>query len=158
MTTPVYDEVALLAALKTLILAVRWPDASAVFGPSSVVVSALAPAKLIDQRRTPLCQIATRGDVADEDDPGLREVQVALTIYAVDRRDEAGEAAMMGATDGRGLLQIARLVDLAVQRALRTSVPIRNVRRSSGQLQLEESGTVAYRDLQFTATVAVETE
>lgn len=160
MPTPVYDEAALLNAIKDLLApaALTWPDGGAVFGPNSVVVSPAPPTHLLAKRRTPLAQISTRGDVADEDDPGLREVTVAITIYAIDRRDEAGEAATIGATDGKGLLQIQRLVDLAIQKALRTTVPIRNVRRSAGQLQFDDVGTVVYRDLQFAASVAAQAE
>lgn len=159
MTTPVYDRAALLTALKTALLAATWPEGDALFGPQSVIVSPLPPARALDQRRTPLAQISTRGDTADEDEPGLRDVQVAITLYTVDRRDEVGEAAQMGASDERGLEQLTRRAALALNKLMRSTVPIRNVRRGTGGTQLADGeASIVYEDLTFVATVAEQAE
>lgn len=155
--TTAYDVDKLVDVLKTTLRALTFADSKEVFGERSVIESAAPPIKAIDARRTPLAQINT-SDRSDEDSPGIRYVSVTLTIYAIDRRDDAGEAATGGAADGKGLRQIARKVELAIQALGRATVPIRNIQRSSGKAQLDGGETLAYRVLEFEATCAVEAE
>lgn len=155
--TTAYDQDKVLDTLKTTIQALEWSAGVKVFGPQSVVVSMVPPNKAIDQRRTPLCQIQPGDDTADEDEPGLRDMNITILIYAMDRRDELGEVAILGAADGKGLLQTARKVELALQKLGRGVMPIRHIKRGGGAMQLEDIN-LAYRDFRFITTVAVEAE
>lgn len=155
------DERALYAAVKTTVEAVTWEDgATRAFATDglSVVVSSVPPPALASMRRTPIAQIIPQSQEYDEEEPGIRYVTFGVRLYVIDRRDDAGEAAVMGAVDDRGLLQLARRVDLAIQLIERNAVPITSRGTTSGAVTLDGGENIAYREHSYRAVTAVQPE
>lgn len=155
----VLDERKLLDTVRDLVRTVTWEDATQAFASSSVVVSPLVPAKMLDHRRSPLAQIYTQSQEYDDEEPGIRYVVFAVRLFVVDRRDDAGEAATMGDGGGdRGLLQLSRRVDLTIQSLARGTVPIVSRGTTSGGVTLEDGDLIVYREHTYRAVTATQPE
>lgn len=153
------DERALLDTIRDTVRGVTWDGSTAAFAASSVVVSPLVPAAMLDHRRTPVAQIMPQSQEYDEEEPGIRYVTFGVRLYQIDRRDDAGESATMGdAGDERGLLQLSRRVDLAIQLLQRGTVPIISRGTTSGGVTLEDGERIVYREHTYRAVTAVQPE
>jgi hypothetical protein len=155
------DERKLLDTLQETIRAVKVSDAGGAddaFAESSVVISPVPPGSLISHKRTPIAQIAPRSQRYDPDTPGVRYATVAVTLFVLDRRDDDGQAAIMGANNQIGLEALSRRVDLSIQLLTRGTVPIISRGTAAGAVNLDDGEILAYREHTYEAVVAVEDE
>ena len=133
--------------LETIQTALRTVDGVA---SSSVVISPIAPARLIAHKRDPIIQISRRDQTADEDSPGIRKVRIGITAYVVNRRDDSGEAAMLE------LMALQRAIDLKIQYLTRTAVPMTWRNTSTGSATLDDSEMLVYSDAVYEAVCTVD--
>ncbi len=131
--------------LKQRLEALEWEINDPIFAPDSVFLGHTPPpGRMI----LPAAQILDRGKRPDDEFPELQQIDIGITIYQTDYRDDTGDATIAGA---RGLSAVEQHIVSELAYVGRTYFPVRTLQVSSGVIRHDERW-MAYLDLTFVCT------
>lgn len=155
----------LLTAIKTKLQAAEWGSSgNKVFASGAVVVTGGFHESYLASLGMPAALIRPGSAITDEDEPGLQENSVTITLVSCVPGEAAGENVIMGAnrqTDeskGVGLLDLGERVLLLLKELYKDDgIPILYVSRSNTDFtHSDDMRYLAWRDFDFVARTTVE--